>query len=301
MPLTEADVLTTLNDPLALGIDFHVDKIHVSGERLTTVRDHIRAGNILVKGGTQDLAFYDQTIDVLLTQKKNPPADDSDRALLLHECVHAMIDVYDPDTTVTRHMGELAAYLTQTAYSVRKNPTANRTGTGLWDKFWGDLFGTVRANKLDTTAGNGVRIPAVTLENLRRQLAGLPYVNYGDYSRDATGVSNGLTRINPFITDYAESTSTRSSSVAYEAYPDPSDKYLIRTLMVAYSPYDVQGYGGRLRQLRRDFLYCSVSRAHVLQKRLMLRKNGDRVSELFYDQLSRGGRAILLRVLSLRT
>jgi hypothetical protein len=40
-----------------------------------------------------------------------------------------MVDIIDPKTTITRHMGELAAYLTQTAYSVRKYPAANRTGT----------------------------------------------------------------------------------------------------------------------------------------------------------------------------
>ena len=57
MPLTEGDVLDTLSDPVALGIEFYADKIHVNGEYLTTVRDHIRAGNILVKGGTEDLAW----------------------------------------------------------------------------------------------------------------------------------------------------------------------------------------------------------------------------------------------------
>ena len=139
MPLTEGDVLDTLSDPVALGIEFYVDKIHIKGEYLTTVRDHIRAGNILVKGGPDDLAHYDQTTDILLTQRKSPPANDSDRALLLHECVHAMIDVYYPDGTITRHMGEVAAYLTQTTYSVRKNPSANRNGTAPWDKFWSDL------------------------------------------------------------------------------------------------------------------------------------------------------------------
>ncbi|MHC2534921.1 hypothetical protein [Bradyrhizobium diazoefficiens] len=105
MPLTEGDVLDTLSDSVALGIEFYVDKIHIKGEYLTTVRDHIRVGNILVKGGTQDLAFYDQATDILLTQKKSPPANDSDRALLLHECVHAMIDVYDPDGAVTAPHG----------------------------------------------------------------------------------------------------------------------------------------------------------------------------------------------------
>ncbi len=300
MPLTEGDVLDTLSDPVALGIEFYVDKIHIKGEYLTTVRDHIRAGNILVKGGTKDLAFYDQTADVLLTQKKSPPPDDGDRALLLHECVHAMIDVYDPEGTVTRHMGEVAAYLTQTTYSVRKNPSANRTGTAAWDKFWGDLFATVRANKLDTAAGNGVKIPATTLEDLRKQLAALPYVDYGSYPKEATGVSDGLIRMNIFLTT-EEPVSMRSSSVSYEPYPDPSDDYLIRTLMENYAATDVRGYGGRLRRLRRDFLYCSLHRASELRRRLTMRKPRDRVSELFYDRLSRGGRAILLRVLALRS
>ena len=299
MPLTEGDVLDTLSDPVALGIEFYVDKIHIKGEYLTTVRDHIRAGNILVKGGTDDLAHYDQTTDILLTQKKSPPANDGDRALLLHECVHAMIDVYYPDGTITRHMGEVAAYLTQTTYSVRKNPSANRNGTAPWDKFWGDLYATVRANKLDTKAGNGVRIPPATLENLRRELVALPYVNYGNFPKEATGISDGLIRMNIFLTTY-EPVSTRSSSVSHEAYPDPGDDYLIRTLMETYAKTDVRGYGSRLRQLRWDFLYCSLPRAMELRVRLAVRKRGDRLSELFHDRLSHGGRAILLRVLALR-
>ena len=305
MPLTEGDVLDTLSDPVALGIEFYADKIHVKGEYLTTVRDHIRAGNILVKGGTQDLAFYDPVTDILLTQKKSPPANDGDRALLLHECVHAMIDVYDPDGTVTRHMGELAAYLTQTAYSVRKVPSANRTGTLPWDKFWGDLFATVRANKLDTAAGNGVKIPSATLENLRLQLVALPMppeVSYGKFAKEATGVSDGLVRMNIFLsTDEAEQVSMRSSSVSYETYPDPSDDYLIRTLMEKYANTDVRGYGSRLRMLRRDFLYCSLHRALELRRRFSVRKPKDQLSELFHDRLSHGGRAILLRVLALRS
>src|SRR4051812_18889309 len=192
MPLTITEVLETLEDPVALGIDFHADKIHVNRENLSRVHERILVGDILVTGGTSSLAFYDQATDILITQQKAPPADDGDRALILHECVHAMVDIVDPKGTVTRHMGELAAYLTQTAYSVRKYPTANRTGTAAWDKFWGDLYATVRAHKLDTKKGNGVRIPDATLENLRVQLAALPSVNYGSFTKEATGVSNGL-------------------------------------------------------------------------------------------------------------
>ena len=96
MPLTIKEVLETLEDPVALGIDFYADKIHVKGEDLSRVHERILVGDILVTGGVKDLAFYDSATDVLLTQKKDPPADDDDRALLLHECVHAMIDIVDP-------------------------------------------------------------------------------------------------------------------------------------------------------------------------------------------------------------
>jgi len=302
MPLTEGDVLDTLSDPVALGIEFYADKIHVKGEYLTTVREHIRVGNILVKGGVKDLAFYDSATDILLTQKKSPPPNDGDRALLLHECVHAMVDVYYPDGNVTRHMGELAAYLTQTAYSVRKDPSANRNGTEAWDRFWGDLFATVRSYGLDTAAGNGVRIPAAALEGLRQQLAALPSVNYGDFSKEATGVSDGLIRTNVFLsTGSDEQVSMSMRSVSHETIPDPGDDYLIRLLMEHFGSSDVIGYGRRLRELRRDFLYCSKPRALELRGRLTARRRGDRVSELFYDRLSHGGRAILLRVLALRS
>ena len=176
----------------------------------------------------------------------------------------------------------------------------NRNGTAPWDKFWGDLFATVRANRLDTTAGNGVKVPSSTLENLRRELVALPYVNYGNFSREATGVSDGLIRMNIFLsTD--EPVSMQSSSVSKEAYPDPGDDYLIRTLMETYASTDVRGYGSRLRRLRRDFLYCSLLRAIQLRLRLSVRVRGDRLSELFHDRLSHGGRAILLRVLALRS
>ena len=300
MPLTIKEVLETLEDPVALGIDFYADKIHVKGEYLSRVHERIVVGDVLVTGGTSDLAFYDPATDVLITQKKAPPADDGDRALILHECVHAMVDIIDPKTTITRHMGELAAYLTQTAYSVRKYPAATRTGTAPWDKFWGDLYATVRANKLDTAQGNGAKIPDATLENLRQQLAALPSVNYGSFSKEAKDVSNGLLRHYSNMNS-GDGPSMRSSYSAQETYPDPSDDYLMDTLKENYSPADVKGYGGRLRRLRRDFLYCSKLRAFTLKNRLSVRTRGDRLSEMFHDRLSHGGRALLLRVLALRS
>jgi hypothetical protein len=157
-----------------------------------------------------------------------------------------------------------------------------------------------RANKLDTARGNGTKIPDATLENLRQQLAALPSVNYGSFSKEAKDVSNGLLRHYSSL-NFRDGPSMRSSYAAHEAYPDPSDDYLIDTLKENYLPADVKGYGSRLRQLRRDFLYCSKLRAFTLRNRLSVRFRGDRVSELFHDRLSHGGRAILLRVLALRS
>jgi hypothetical protein len=299
MPLTIKEVLETLEDPVALGIDFYADKIHVKGEDLSRVHERILVGDILVAGGTSDLAFYDPATDVLITQKKAPPADDGDRALILrmrsrHDRYHRSQDHHHAAHGRTRGISH------QTAYSVRKYPTANRTGTAPWDKFWGDLYATVRANKLDTAKGNGAKIPDATLENLRQQLAALPSVNYGSFSKEAKDISNGLLRHYSF-TNSGDGPSMRSSYSAHETFPDPSDDYLIDTLKENYSPADVKGYGGRLRRLRRDFLYCSKLRAFTLKNRLSVRTRGDRLSELFHDRLSHGGRALLLRVLGLRS
>ena len=63
MPLTIKEVLETLEDPVALGIDFYADKIHVKGEYLSRVHERIVVGDILVTGGTSDLAFYDHATD----------------------------------------------------------------------------------------------------------------------------------------------------------------------------------------------------------------------------------------------
>jgi hypothetical protein len=50
------------------------------------------------------ISHYDHATDVLITKKKAPPADGGNRALILHECVHAMVDIIDPKTTITRHI-----------------------------------------------------------------------------------------------------------------------------------------------------------------------------------------------------
>jgi hypothetical protein len=297
MPLSEGDVLNTLGDPVTQGMDFWVGPVHVSGASYGILRDHVKAGNILVVGGTSTLAFYDSDTDILTTQVGTPPANVHQRALLLHECTHALVDVFTSDISVTRHLDELTSYIAQHVYLMRSDPTwAPGGGSGPWPTFFNSVATLIKTNHLDTTSGNRTRISVDVLEPLRVQLAALPDVNYGSFKKgDLTG-ANGLKRMHFFLNS-KEELPVSHKLVAYEAYPGPSDEYLISTFLERYSASDIAGYGGRYRRLRIDFAKCSLPRAKELAVRLTVRKKGDRVSELFHTRLSTHGRALLLKIL----
>lgn len=297
MPLTVDDVTDTLRDPVTAGMDFRLGPIHISGQNFNLVREHILAGNILVVSGTQGLAFYNKGTDILTTQAGNSPANLENRAQLLHECTHALVDVFANGMKVTRHMDELASYIVQHVYIMRSNPTwVVGPNNPPWYAFYQAVFALVKAFRLDTIAGNGANIGELTLEPLRVQLASLPGVNYGSFGKDDPAGADGLAQDHPFLSA-REPTTARSASSAHESWPDPTDDYLIGRLQEGYAASDVAGYGGRLRALRKDFALCSLARAIALRSRLATRLRGDRVSELFHDRLSTGGRAILLTVL----
>lgn len=302
MALTLGDVLNVLSDPVVGQMNFWVGPVHVSGRRFEVVRDHIRAGNIeVVEGTNPDNAFYDNQTDILITQNvASPPSLDA-KALLLHECWHAVFDVFANGSAATRHLDELGGYLVQHAYLMRSKPSWGvAPNNGPWFNFFTAMAALVKARNLDQNIGNGTRFTLNDLEPLRVKLAALPGVNYGTFAKTASSGANSLTRLNPFLSTTDEPVSMSSRSVSHESYPDPGDEYLIRTLGVRYQSTNVGGFGGRLRELRRDFAHCSKARAVALLARLSTRKRGDRVSELFHDILSTEGRAILLRVLRMR-
>ncbi len=301
MPLSEGDVLNTLADPVTAGMNFWVGPVHISGKSYGIIRDHILVGNILVVGGTSTLAFYSGTTDILTTQTGTPPANLHQRALLLHECTHALMDVFTHGIKVTRHIDELASYLAQHVYLIRSNPTSVAGGgSGPWPTFYSSLVSLIKTFGLDTGAGNGKRIGVEVLEPLRVQLAALPHVNYGNFKKDDATGADGLIRNHPFLDSIPQNINVSSHSTAQVTYPDPNDDYLVRTLLEQYAESDVVGYGKRLRTLRKDFALCSLGKAKELALRLAARRRGDRVSELFHVRLSTAGRAILLRVLRQR-
>jgi hypothetical protein len=296
MPYSASDVMNMLGESTVQQLNFWVGSVHITGKWFGIIRDHIFAENIVVTSGSSSLAFYDQTTDVLTTQAGSPPASFNAKALLLHECVHALVDIFYPDDRITRHNDELAAYITQYVYLLRTKPSFTVAPNNVpWFTFFTEIVDLAKRFNLDKPSDNGARISAADLEPVRRKLAALPGVNYGEFDKWDTGGSNGLIG-NPFL---AKGVDAISGSRA--TFVDPSDDYLIRKLNEQYGGNDVQGYGGRLRTLRRDFALCSLARVNLLKPRLAARTRGDRVSELFYDRLSGGGRALLLRVLQARS
>jgi hypothetical protein len=201
MSLTTADVLDTLNDSVTLGMYFWVGPIFVSGIGYRLVRDNIYGGSIMVLEGAanQTLAFYNSSTDVLTTQTGTSPASLEQRALLLHECTHALIDVFNT-SGVTRHIDELAAYIAQLVYTMRSNPSWTMAANNSpWPNFFQGVFNLIKARGLDTIAGNSTMISVNDLEPLRQQLAALPGVNYGTFARGASSGSNGMDDYGTFM------------------------------------------------------------------------------------------------------
>ena len=160
MPLNEGDVLDALSDAINLNMDFWVDTVHISSKAYGIIRDHIRAENILVVPGTDSLAFYNSKTDILTTQAGNSPANMHQRALLLHECTHALVDIFTNGTKFTRHADELASYLAQFTYMIRSDPAwvPGPNPSAPWAAFFSSVVALIQRFRLDTAAGNGSKI-----------------------------------------------------------------------------------------------------------------------------------------------
>jgi hypothetical protein len=198
MPLTRNDVLDVLADPVISTMNFWVGPVHISGTSYAVIRDHIRADNIHVESGTSNLAFYDDRIDTLTTQAGTSPPNLDARAQLLHECTHALIDVFGGYGVVTRHLDELASYIAQHVYIMRSDPTWVVSPNNVpWFVFYSSVAWLIRMYGLHTPAGNGRQIGVDALEPLRVRLQALPGVNYGTFVKSDPTAANGLIQSNP--------------------------------------------------------------------------------------------------------
>lgn len=119
--LTKQDELDTLSDPALNRILIYAEGMWISAASFTNVRTQIENGKIAVEEGNQTIALYYANQNKIVTQLGSSPPDAHAGALLLHECTHALFDVYKYKiSTITE---EVLCYIVQHAYIHLKMPT----------------------------------------------------------------------------------------------------------------------------------------------------------------------------------
>ena len=163
-------VLGVLEGGIAQNMLFTVGNIAISGENYSTIAKEIRAENIWVfKGKKLKAAKYLYESDTLWTQKfpLGGSLDEDDKALLLHECTHAVADVcmYRVGaTSVLDYVDETAAHLAQRAYTLRSMSEQDAVGLvkfiqqGSADDFKKKTYQLLVDKNLHTIRGNGAVI-----------------------------------------------------------------------------------------------------------------------------------------------
>ena len=298
MPLTETDLLDALDDPALGWINFSLGGVaHISKQKFGVIREHILAGNINVTSwdNPNNAQYVADDPPILYMQDAPSPASTYARALLLHECTHAIIHVFA--IKFGELDNEITAYLLQVAYQLVKDPHfATAPNNPPWFKFFDDCLKLVKRRGLHQ--GGFQLVTFTEVDDLKNQMPSLPGDLYkGDESRSSRGT--GLRTVKPFIPTN-EPTSVKYHSVAYETYPEPSDDYLADLLGRRYAKNDVAGYGGRVRELDSVFRHLSKGKALGLYPRLMVRIPGDKISMSFHDHLSTITRMNMLAIVRSR-
>ena len=101
------------------GIDFHLAGFHVSAARLRKVGAAIACGRIPLaehEGKGQLSAAYSPYTDKLTLPRNVNPAADKHKVAILHEGVHALVDIFGEGAGLTVLDDEVAAYLAEVIY-----------------------------------------------------------------------------------------------------------------------------------------------------------------------------------------
>ena len=125
MPISKNDVVALFSDPALSQINFTVADIPVNAREFQNVSDYIKNDDIpVITGPTAGMAYYDRKSNKLETDPaSNLPLTLGDRALILHECVHAIVDIRElQELSLT---DEIAAYIAQLTYMQVKSPSPN--------------------------------------------------------------------------------------------------------------------------------------------------------------------------------
>jgi hypothetical protein len=118
-------VINTLCEPTNSVLNFHLGGIFVTPARFKGVADAIKAGKISVEiGGTGGFSAFYQSSGNTLTLGSTDLSTDSKRALVIHECTHAICDLQGIRFRAVN--GEAAAYTAQALYFRMHGHAADR-------------------------------------------------------------------------------------------------------------------------------------------------------------------------------
>jgi hypothetical protein len=192
MPITKTEVLAVLEDPRLKSMHFSVGDITVNANEYHLVADYIRSGDIRVIPGREPVAYYDGRANTIETQAGNPPLNLADRAQILHECTHAIVDINGWD--VLRLEDEVAAFLAQVTYTWIAEPgpiprAIPPAGTGPRTRLGIAVLQVVEKYGLHTAKGFGARIGEWDVVTLRRAVQALP--DYANVKADEKSLKPG--------------------------------------------------------------------------------------------------------------
>jgi hypothetical protein len=178
MPITKKDVLAVLADPVLARMNFSVGDIFIKIREYNNVAEYIRDDDITIKpGGKDKIAFYDGHDNTLMPQNGNAPLDLADRALILHECTHAIPDVNELE--VRKQDNEVAGFLAQLTYMELSSPSpplphGPLRGASPMGKLVIALRTVIQNYGLDQPRGFGISIRELDIWKLATDVRRLP-------------------------------------------------------------------------------------------------------------------------------
>ncbi len=154
-------------------IDFSVGGFHIDPIRFASVRNGVLTERIQVRGSALPgyfAAYYFDNNELAIDASS--VASPYGHSAVVHECVHAIHDLYRAERT-TRLSSEVAAYTAQCLYlrligSVRRAPSGGQRDPEL-DRVFDLADGLV--GQFDLERRRGVEIPYAAYESLRRALS----------------------------------------------------------------------------------------------------------------------------------
>jgi hypothetical protein len=296
--ITKDDIIGVLSEPAIYNISFWVGPIHIEPDDYETVRDMVEFGDIdVVPKASLSTDEYVPQQNTLYTKHRGSASTVDARAALFHECTHAVVD--KNAVVVTRLVGEVAAFLAQTTFTLFYVPDweapSLRTPVNNLAR---ELIKTANTYELHKGAGFGARISDSDVETLVNLVKGHP--QYSDISKTEMAVEDGIANKSGrmrFRQRSAPENLTPTRIIAFEEYPMYTDGSFVDALQDYRKARQKADKDAIFKEFEMTFARIPPDKADATYKRLASRLASDRVSSLFNDVIPKADIATLLAAL----